>query len=104
MDWKIIKTESDSETGIVEMATYKCSKSEEEHYAEVIGDIYLLENPDSPTVPESPVPYSDLTEEVVLEWVKDKIGESNVKNIEDRVQEIIGLKKSPAIVEGLPWA
>jgi hypothetical protein len=46
---------------------------------------------------------ADLTEEIVIGWVKDKFGEEKVTEIETALQAQIDEKKQPSSATGLPW-
>lgn len=53
------------------------------------------------------VPYSDLTEEVVISWVKQSLGESGILSIEACIVGQINSEKNPPIVpvnSPLPWS
>ena len=62
--------------------------------------------------PDTLVPYADLTEEVVLGWVKAKLNENKdedgntidqVANIEAAVENAVNLQKTPTHGSGVPW-
>ena len=80
------------DSGVVEVARYICSLDGES----VTGDVFLDE-------PDNPIAFEDLTEEMVIDWVKSSLKESSVENIEARVNELIALKNNPPQLDGLPW-
>lgn len=50
------------------------------------------------------VPFEDLTEEIVLNWVKEQLGTAGVDAIEKEVQEDYEKEiASPTTGQGLPW-
>lgn len=49
-------------------------------------------------------PYSDLTEEQVIGWVKEALGEESVANIASQLEAKLAEKKNPPVVAGMPWA
>jgi len=53
--------------------------------------------------PKTLIPYGDLTEEVVLGWVKDKLGSEQVTGIEKAIEEQIVLINTPKTATGTPW-
>ena len=56
--------------------------------------------------PETLVPYADLTEEVVLGWVKAKLDADNadtVANIETAIENGVNIQKTPTHGTGVPW-
>ena len=49
------------------------------------------------------VPLSDLTEEIVMGWVKDSLGEEVVSLIETTGTEKVNKQLNPTTQSGLPW-
>ena len=49
------------------------------------------------------VAYDNLTEENVIGWVKDSMGEEAVTGVEDSIVAQIADSKAPAISVGTPW-
>jgi hypothetical protein len=49
------------------------------------------------------VDYDSLTEEEVIGWVKDSMGEEAVAGVEDSIAAQIADSKAPAISVGTPW-
>src|SRR6056300_170075 len=52
---------------------------------------------------EVTVPFADLTEEVVVGWVKEQFGAEKVTEIEAALQNQIDLKITPVSAAGVPW-
>ena len=52
---------------------------------------------------EVTTPFENLTEEVVVGWVKDQFGEKKVAEIEAALQNQIDLKITPVSAAGVPW-
>jgi hypothetical protein len=51
------------------------------------------------------IPYADLTEELVVGWVKEAIGgQEKVDEIEDALQAQLNEQHAPTKAAGLPWA
>ena len=50
---------------------------------------------------DSFIPYADLTEEIVIGWVKDSL---DTDEIEANLASQIEAQKAPATLSGLPWA
>jgi hypothetical protein len=53
------------------------------------------------------VPYSNLTEEIVVEWIKEELGENGLLSITACVDGQIESQKNPPVVPvitPLPWA
>ena len=60
-----------------------------------------LEAPDTDS--EDFVLYEDLTEEVVIGWVKDKLGEEQVTSMEEALAAQISEQLAPSKATGTPW-
>jgi hypothetical protein len=55
--------------------------------------------------PESdPIPFADLTPEIVTGWVKNKFGAEKVAEIEAALQAQIDEQRAPSKASGVPWA
>lgn len=52
---------------------------------------------------EVSTPYSDLTEEIVIGWVKEQFGAEKVTEIETALTAQIEEQKTPTKAAGLPW-
>ena len=99
MKWSIQNLDSNPESGIVSKVYYQCyHKDEDSDISQSVSGDHLLDEP-SDTI----VPYKDITEEKAVEWLKAKIGKSNVKNIEDTILSEIEKKKNPVVDNGKPW-
>lgn len=92
--WKVNQLKRRLDTGLVFNASYQVSATDGEINAETSGSVSLGE-PD----PESFIPYEDLTENVVLNWIYGKVG----IEMENQLAEIIENQKNPKEAIGLPW-
>ena len=55
---------------------------------------------------ESFIPYADLTDEIVVGWVKDQLGSTNISNLEASVGGMINSQINPPVSPEntpLPW-
>jgi hypothetical protein len=53
------------------------------------------------------IPYANLTEAIVVEWIKEELGEEGLAPIYSHIEENIENQKSPAVepvITPLPWA
>jgi len=50
------------------------------------------------------IPYPQLTEEIVVGWVKDQLGEEKVTEIDAALDAQIAEKLAPTKAAGIPWA
>jgi hypothetical protein len=94
--WNVAQLERHTADGIVYTAHYTVDANDGTYSAGAYGSIGL-EQPD----PDSVIPYADLTPEIVIEWVKDKL---NVEEIEAALQAQLDEKHAPTKAAGLPWA
>ena len=102
-DWKIINTKrlpnNDLVTEVTYVIKFKLENEQDRHisFVKLEGDIN-----DS-----NFIPYEDLTEAKVLDWVKSKIGEEKITELEtsfsNRLQEKIDRVKNPEFLTGIPW-
>jgi hypothetical protein len=53
--------------------------------------------------PETLIPYSDLTNDIVIGWIKGQLGEDNCKFIEDSLTKELNEQKFPTLGFGFPW-
>lgn len=53
--------------------------------------------------PKSLIPYDQLTEEQVIQWVRDKLTEEKVTEIEQQLDAVIAEKRAPTKASGVPW-
>jgi len=49
------------------------------------------------------VPYADLTEAAVIEWVKGSLGAEGVAAVDAALAQNIALQKNPVTATGTPW-
>jgi len=49
------------------------------------------------------VPYADLTEAAVVEWVKGSLGAEGVAAVDAALAANIASQKAPKVASGLPW-
>lgn len=53
---------------------------------------------------DAAIPYADLTKEIVVGWLLDKLGDEQQASIEDALQAQIDEQKAPTKGTGTPWA
>ena len=97
MNWKINTLEytNDNDKGVV-TAHWDCTLLEGEYSARRYGSCSF--QPDATS--DDYIPFEDLTEEIVLGWVKAEVGEEDV---EASITAQIEAKKNPATLKGLAW-
>jgi hypothetical protein len=94
--WNVAQLERHAADGIVFSAHYTVDANDGTYSAGAYGSIGL-EQPD----PDNVIPYADLTPEIVIGWVKDKL---NVEEIEAALQAQLDEQHAPTKAAGLPWA
>lgn len=101
MDWTISQLDRTLPDGVVYTAHWRVSKTDGDASASVYGTIsFPAKNPSDPTF----VPYGQLTEAQVTQWVKDEMGAEQVAAHEAAVQAQIDAQKNPTTATGVPWA
>ena len=95
--WKIAQLERETADGYVFTAHYTVDAEDGTYRAGAYGSIGL-ERPEGELIP-----FADLTEELVVGWVKDKPGEEQVENIEAALQAQLNEQAAPTKAAGLPW-
>ena len=64
------------------------------------GKLRLTPDPSSPDY----IAYADLTEEVVIGWVKDQLTAEKVTEVEAALQAQLDEQKKPTKASGTPWS
>lgn len=95
--WKISQLERETSDGYVFVAHYVVDAEDGIYRAGAYGSIGL-ERPEGELIP-----FADLTEELVVGWVKDKLGEEQVTNVEAALQSQLDEQAAPTKAAGLPW-
>jgi len=103
--WKIKKIERQLPEGVVINVRYLCTSTEDGISMRKVGKVLLEGDVDDPDF----IPYADLTEEVVIGWVKSSLGETKVAKIEaDLNQQVLNqaekVESARTRETGLPWA
>ena len=98
--WNIAQLERHAADGIVYTAHYTVDANDGTYSAGAYGSIDL-EQPD----PDNIIPYADLTPEIVIGWVQEKLGgEEKVTEIEAALQSQIDEQRTPTTAAGVPWS
>ena len=105
--WNIIQTERETTNGGVHTAHWTATDAETVgsgdaavvHTGSSYGSIGFT--PDHTA--SGFVAYADLTEDVVVTWVKDSLGTESVTEVENQVAAQITESKTPTSAVGVPW-
>lgn len=94
--WNIEQLDREVVDGFVYTAHYTISARDEDYSSGAYGSMGFER-------PEELIPYADLTEEMVVGWVKDKLGEEAVTKVETQLQAQIDEQRTPTKGSGVPW-
>jgi len=95
--WKIASLERETADGFVYTAHYTVDVEDGTYRAGAYGSIGFKR-------PETLIPYADLTLDIVIGWVKDKLGgDEKIAEIEAALQAQIDEQRQPTKASGLPW-
>ena len=95
--WKITQLDRETADGFVFTAHYTVESSDNTYKAGVYGSIGFEK-------PETLVAYADLTEEVVIGWVKDQLTAEKVTEVEAALQAQLDEQAAPTKASGIPWS
>ena len=96
-EWKIANLERETADGFVFTVHYTVSADDGVYSSGAYGSLGLER-------PDNLIPFDQLTEDVVVGWVKNKFGEEKVTEIEAALQEQLDQKHSPTKQAGVPWS
>ena len=97
IEWKIEQMDRQTSNGLVTTVHWRANATEDSYSATSYGSVGL-------TAGQSLIPFADLTKEVVIGWVKDKLGEEQVTAVEESLAAQIEAQKEPVSASGLPAA
>jgi hypothetical protein len=95
--WNIANLEREVADGFVYTAHYTIDAKDDTYSAGAYGSIGFER-------PETLIPFSDLTKETVVGWVKDALGTEKVTEIEVALQGQLDEQRNPTKAAGLPWS
>lgn len=96
--WAIANLERETSDGYVFTAHYTISANDGTYASSAYGSLGF-ERPEGELIP-----YADLTEDTVIQWVKDKFGDEKVTEIEAALQAQLDEQRNPTRVAGVPWS
>lgn len=101
--WKIAQLKRNPSNGLVNEVTYIMNFLHEGEVDRKVGMVALTGDPADPAF----IPYENLTEAIVLDWVKDSLGQEKIDEIEasflTKLEAIIEKKANPEFLSGTPW-
>jgi len=105
--WSIVNLERYVTNGIVYTAHWAVNAvlpSSEENSEDIYVGSYGSTGLEPPSEGDEFIPYEDLTPEIVINWVKEKLGEEQISSIEASLASQIDEKINPGKMFGLPWS
>jgi hypothetical protein len=97
--WAVANLERNTADGAVFTVHYTVNASDGTYSSSAYGSIGL-EQPD----PDEMIPYAELTPELVIGWVQEKLGgEEKVAEIEAALQAQLDEQRQPTKAAGVPW-
>jgi hypothetical protein len=96
--WAVAQMERETEDGYVFTVHYTVAANDGTYSSSAYGSLGL-ERPEGDLVP-----FSQLDEQTVIGWVKEKFGEEKVAEIEAALQAQLDEQHFPSKASGLPWA
>ena len=94
--WKIAQLERETVDGFVYTAHYTVDAEEGTYRSGAYGSVGFER-------PDNLIPYADLTEDIVVGWVKDALGADKVTEVEAALQAQLDEQAAPTKATGLPW-
>ena len=97
--WQVNTLQRELADGYVNKVIYRVNGEDGTYKFSATGEVDLPK-------PDTLVPYGDLTEEVVLGWVKAKLDANKagtVAAIDATVEIGVNEQKTPSLVTGKPW-
>jgi hypothetical protein len=92
-NWKVVQTDYNTSDKFITTVHYTVNAVDGEFTASTYGTVGYTEE-------GAFTPYSQLTEAVVVGWVKDSLGQETV---EEALAAQIEAQKNPVSESGLPW-
>jgi hypothetical protein len=95
--WRIANLERETQDGFVFTLHYTIDANDGVYSAGAYGSLGL-ERPE-----DDMIPFDSLTEEICVGWLKEKLGEDKVEEIETALQMQLDEKHAPSRQAGVPW-
>ena len=95
--WHITNLERETSDGFVFVAHYTVDANDGTYSAGAYGSVGFQR-------PDNLMPFADLTEEIVIGWVKEAITAEKISEIETALQSQIDEQHQPSKAAGVPWA
>jgi hypothetical protein len=94
--WHIANLERETADGFVMTAHYTVNAEDGTYSSGAYGSLGFER-------PDKLIPFADLTEEMVIGWVKDAFGAEKLAEIEQSLQSVLDEQRHPSKASGMPW-
>jgi len=94
--WHIANLERETADGFVMTAHYTVTAEDGTYSSGAYGSLGFER-------PDKLIPYADLTEQMVIGWVKDAFGAEKGAEIEAALQAQLDEQRHPSRQAGMPW-
>ena len=95
--WAIANLERETDDGFVFTAHYTVNATDDTYSSGAYSSIGFQR-------PDNLIPFTDLTQELVIGWVKEALGgDKKVAEIEAALQAKLNEQRNPTKAAGLPW-
>lgn len=99
VSWKVNTLQWDSTDGGVKLCNYSIVASDGAVDGIYTASTYFVPNSNSPEF----IPVENLTEEIVISWVKNSFDEEYSSRLENLAVSDFVRKSAPPLVVGVPW-
>jgi hypothetical protein len=96
--WKISNLDRDTADGFVNTVHWNASKVDGDFTASTYSTVSFTKEDGI-----NYVPYANLTEAAVVEWVKGSLGAEGVAAVDAALAAQIAEQKAPKVATGTPW-
>jgi hypothetical protein len=93
--WRIANLEREVATGKVTTVHWAVDLTDGTYNAGAYGSVGVAG--------EIAVPFKDLTEAVVIGWVKDQLGGERLQEVTAALEAQLEQQRAPKVASGLPW-
>jgi hypothetical protein len=98
-NWTITNMDRLTADGFVVTVHWTASQTDGDYSASTYSTVGFTEQPG-----ESYVPYDQLTQAQVVEWVKGSLGADGVSAVDAALAANIAEQKAPKVATGTPWS
>ena len=97
--WAVANMDRTLSNGYVGTVHYTISADDGTYASSAYGSLGF-----EPPEEDEAIPYAQLTSEIVTGWVKEKLGDEKVEEIEAALANQIAQQRTPTTGTGLPWS